>query len=286
MSGGVFYNTRCTTFSSEARHPPVCDVPEALLQRLRGAKRVAVLTGAGISAESGVPTFRDAQTGLWSRYRPEELATPEAFRRDPGLVWDWYEWRRSLVSRAQPNAGHLALVELERRVPQFTLVTQNVDGLHRRAGSRNVLELHGDIMRDKCFECGQRYVPGTTAGSAPGARAPAAASAPHAPHAASQPLPMCPRCGGHLRPDVVWFGEMLPEVELQEAIEASRRCDMFLCVGTSALVQPAASLPVEALRAVACVVELNPDATPLTPRATFSLRGPSGKLLPEILLRL
>jgi NAD-dependent protein deacetylase/lipoamidase len=282
MSGGVFYNTHCTTLSIHRQQPPVSDVSQALLQRLRGAQRVTVLTGAGISAESGVPTFRDAQIGLWSKYRAEELATPEAFRRDPRLVWDWYEWRRSLVSRAQPNAAHVALVELEQRVPHFTLVTQNVDGLHRRAGSRNVLELHGDIMRDKCFDCGQRFVPNAKTGSAPDARGPAAAPAPHA----SQPPPSCPRCGGHLRPDVVWFGEMLPEAELAEAFEASQRCDMFLCVGTSALVQPAASLPVEALRAGACVVELNPDATPLTPRATFSLRGPSGKLLPEILQRL
>ncbi|HSD60741.1 MAG TPA: NAD-dependent deacylase [Burkholderiales bacterium] len=237
-------------------------LPEALLRALRGSRRIAVLTGAGISAESGVPTFRDTMTGLWSRYAPEDLATPEAFRRDPKLVWGWYEWRRGLVAQAMPNAGHRALVELERRIPGFTLITQNVDGLHRRAGSRRVLELHGNITRNKCFDEGTPVEGGEETGSVP---------------------PRCPRCGSYVRPDVVWFGEMLPEGALEEALEASRGCELFLSVGTSALVQPAASLPFEALRAGARVLEVNPDPTPLTPHANWSLRGPAGTVLPELL---
>ncbi|HEX9179576.1 MAG TPA: NAD-dependent deacylase [Burkholderiales bacterium] len=241
------------------------EIPASLANALRAARSVAVLTGAGISAESGVPTFRDAMTGLWARYNPEDLATPEAFLRDPKLVWEWYEWRRGLVAKAQPNPGHRALAELERRVPDFTLTTQNVDGLHRRAGSRRVLELHGNITRHKCFDEGTPVESWADTGSVP---------------------PLCPRCGGYLRPDVVWFGEMLPEAALEAALEAARRCELFLCVGTSTVVQPAASLPFEALRAGAQVLEVNPDATPLTPHAAWSLRGPAGMVLPELLAAL
>jgi NAD-dependent deacetylase len=228
---------------------------------LRAAQRVTALTGAGISAESGVPTFRDAQTGLWARYRPEELATPEAFRRNPGLVWDWYIWRRERVAQAHPNPGHRALAEMESRVPQFTLVTQNVDGLHRRAGSQNVIELHGNITRTKCFREGVVVEAWADTGEVP---------------------PRCPRCGGLLRPDVVWFGEALPTDALRAAIEASRSCEVFFSIGTSSVVEPAASLPYEALRYDATVVEVNPDETPLTPRATFVLRGPAGVVLPGL----
>jgi NAD-dependent deacetylase len=238
------------------------DIPLSLLDALRAARNVAVLTGAGISAESGVPTFRDAMTGMWARYSPEDLATPEAFRRNPRLVWGWYEWRRGLVAKAQPNPGHRALADLEGRTPNFTLITQNVDGLHHRAGSRHVLELHGNITRNKCFDEGTPVDRWEESGSVP---------------------PLCPRCGGYVRPDVVWFGEMLPEDALEQALEASRGCRLFLCVGTSALVQPAASLPFEALRAGARVVEVNPVATPLTPHATWSLRGPAGAVLPGLL---
>ncbi len=165
------------------------EIPTELIEALRKAARVTALTGAGISAESGVPTFRDAQTGLWAKYRPEELATTEAFRRNPRLVWDWYTWRRERVAQAHPNPGHLALAEMEKRVPQFTLVTQNVDGLHRRAGSRNVIELHGNIMRTKCFHEDIMVEAWADTGETP---------------------PSCPHCGGPLRPDVVWFGEALP----------------------------------------------------------------------------
>jgi NAD-dependent deacetylase len=236
--------------------------PAKLLDDLRKARRVTALTGSGISAESGVPTFRDAQTGLWSKFRPEDLATPEAFQRNPKLVWEWYAWRRELVSQAQPNAGHLALVDLELRVPQFSLITQNVDGLHQRAGSRNVIELHGNITRTKCFEEDVLVERWTETDETP---------------------PRCPRCGGRLRPDAVWFGEALPPASLERALAASQSCDLFFSIGTSTLVHPAASLPFEALQHGATVVEINPDETPLTSRATFALRGPSGVILPEIL---
>jgi len=229
---------------------------------LKSAKQVAILTGSGISAESGVPTFRDAQTGLWSKFRPEDLATPEAFRRNPKLVWEWYAWRRGLVAGAQPNAGHLALVELEQSVPEFTLITQNVDGLHQRAGSHNVIELHGNITRTKCFEEDLAVTEWKETGDAP---------------------PRCPRCGGPLRPDVVWFGESLRSEAIEGALMASRRCDVFLSIGTSTLVHPAAALPFEAAEGGAIVIEINTDATPLTARAAFQLRGPAARVLPELL---
>jgi len=241
-------------------------VPPALLKKLRHARSIAVLTGAGISAESGVPTFRNAMTGLWARFNPEDLATPGAFRRNPKLVWDWYQWRRQLIAKALPNPGHDALARLEERFADFTLITQNVDGLHRGAGSRNVLELHGDIRRNKCFDEN-----GAVDGWMP---------------ADDDGPPRCPRCGGWIRPDVVWFGETLPEAELDAAFAASRRCDLFLCVGTSALVHPAASLPVEALRHGACLVEVNTGETPLSEVCDFSLRGPAARVLPALVSRL
>jgi NAD-dependent deacetylase len=233
-----------------------------LLQRLRRARRVVALTGAGISAESGIPTFRDAQTGLWARFRPEELATPDAFRRGPRLVWDWYEWRRGLVSQAGPNPGHRALARLETLVPEFTLVTQNVDGLHQRAGSRRVVELHGNIHRNKCFAEGMAVNEWSDTGERP---------------------PRCPRCGAHLRPDVVWFGETLPAQALAEADAAARECEALLSIGTSAAVFPAAQLPLTALESGAMVIEVNKDPTPLTAVATFSLLGQAGELLPRLL---
>jgi NAD-dependent deacetylase len=236
------------------------DLPFDLLGALRGAERVVALTGSGVSAESGVPTFREAQTGSWGKFDPQELATPEAFARDPRLVWEWYERRRKLVQSAEPNAGHLALAELERRLPAFDLVTQNVDGLHQRAGSRRVTELHGDILRSKCSLEGTMvddYAPG----EAP---------------------PFCPSCGAPLRPDVVWFGEALPTVAFEAASEAARACDLFLSVGTSSLVYPAAGLPFEALVNGAVLVEVNPDETPLSAHADYVLRGPAGEKLPRL----
>lgn len=236
--------------------------PPELLDCLARATRVTVLTGAGVSAESGVPTFRDAQTGLWANFRPEDLATPGAYRRNPKLVWEWYAWRRQLIAAALPNPGHAALAEWETLIPQFTLLTQNVDGLHQRAGSRNVIELHGNITRTKCVD-EDRVVPSW-------------------PETGEVP-PRCPRCGGLLRPDVVWFGESLPEPALTLAFERSADCDVFLCVGTSALVHPAATLPFHALEHGATVVEINPGMTPLSARAGYVLPGAAGEVLPELL---
>src|SRR5688572_13562423 len=192
--------------------------PSELLQRLSAAQRVTVLTGAGVSAESGVPTFRDALTGLWAKFKPEELATPTAFRRNPRLVWEWYAWRRKLVAEAKPNAAHVALVEMEKRIPSFTVITQNVDDLHRRAGSLNVIELHGNITRTKCFDEDVVVASWPDTGDVP---------------------PRCPRCGGLLRPDVVWFEEAMPESETARAFACSANCDVFLSIGTSSVVYPA-----------------------------------------------
>ena len=240
---------------------PATEIPKSLVETLRSAYSVAVLTGSGISAESGVPTFRDAQTGLWARYDPMELATPEAFTRDPRLVWEWYAWRRKLVEGASPNPGHEALAELERRVPEFALMTQNVDGLHRRAGIQRVIELHGNIMLSKCSREGVVVESRTDDLEVP---------------------PTCSHCGALLRPDVVWFGEMLPQEAFEEALMAARNCDLFFAIGTSSLVQPAASLPFEALRGGVSVVEVNPDETPLTRHVEYGLRGQAGELLPAL----
>lgn len=236
------------------------DIPDELVRQLRAADVVVVLTGAGTSAESGIPTFREAQTGLWAQYDPQELATPQAFRRNPRLVWEWYAWRREIVGRANPNPGHYALATLERNVPRFMLITQNIDGLHQRAGSQNVIELHGSLKRAKCFD-DDRPVETWDTGEIP---------------------PRCPHCGGYLRPDVVWFGEMLPHNALRRAFDATRAADVFLTVGTSGIVQPAASLPLEAVERGAPVAEINPEHTPLTPWMTYALRGLSGTILPQL----
>jgi NAD-dependent deacetylase len=230
-------------------------------RRVREARHVCVLTGAGISAESGIPTFRDALTGLWARFRPEDLATPEAFERNPVLVWEWYEARRAQVQKTEPNAGHRALVELAHNAPRMTLVTQNVDGLHQRAGSTGVLEYHGNILRDRCMD---EQVVRERATGVTG-------------------LPRCATCGGLLRPDVVWFGEGIPIEPMQKADEAARGCDVFLSVGTSSLVYPAAGLAEIALRRGATVIEVNPNPTDLSPLADVVLRGPSGVVLPQLL---
>ena len=236
-------------------------IPAALIERLRSAQRVAVLTGAGISAESGVPTFRDAQTGLWARYSPQELANAEAFRRNPRLVWEWYAWRQQIVRQAMPNPGHQALVIMEQRIATFTLITQNVDGLHRRAGSHQVLELHGNLFRSKCFDEDRPVEDDSEGDEVP---------------------PRCSRCGGLLRPDVVWFGEMLPAAMLHAATQAATHAEVFFSIGTSALVYPAADLPLQALAAGATVVEINPQPTPLSAQASFALHGAAGVVLPAL----
>jgi NAD-dependent deacetylase len=223
------------------------------------ARRPVAITGAGVSAESGVPTFRGAE-GLWRRYRPEELATPEAFHRDPALVWEWYGWRRSLVAAAAPNPAHLWLAAYERDRPEFLLITQNVDGLHRAAGSRKLVEIHGTLWRTRCTRCGteeeDRRVP-------------------------IPEVPSCRKCSSLTRPAVVWFGETLPEAGLSRAVEAARAADLLLVLGTSSLVYPVAGLPDLNVRAT--LVEVNPAPTPLTPRAHLSVRAPAGAFLAPLL---
>jgi NAD-dependent deacetylase len=226
-------------------------------ERLRGASRVFVLSGAGVSAESGVPTFRGAQ-GLWRQFRPEDLATPEAFARDPRLVWEWYAWRREAMGRCRPNAAHTACVTLEARHADFLLATQNVDGLHALAGSRRLAELHGNLWRLRCVRCDfvaeERRLP----------------------------LPERCACGALLRPDVVWFGEVLPAEAVEAAFRAAQAAEVAFSIGTSSLVYPAAALPELARAAGAFVVEINPEPTPLTPLAHVSLRGPAAELLPRL----
>jgi NAD-dependent deacetylase len=221
---------------------------------------VTVLTGAGISAESGVPTFR-GESGLWRRFRPQELATPEAFDRDPVLVWEWYDWRRGLIGSCVPNAAHETLAEMEAVLPGFTLITQNVDGLHQAAGSRKVLELHGNVWRVRCLSCDR-------------------VSENHQAPLPELP-PRCSECGGLLRPDVVWFGESLRPEVLDKAWAAAARCRLMLVIGTSALVHPAASLPLVALRNGAHLVEVNPAETPLSGHAHEVLRGRAAEVLPD-----
>lgn len=242
------------------------NISSQLIETLKKAQHVVAMTGAGVSAESGVPTFRDAQTGLWAKYEPTELATPEAFESNPKLVWDWYAWRKTKVENVSPNAGHKALVEMANLVPQFTLITQNVDGLHQQAGSEPVHELHGNIMRARCY--GQNHV------------------AAEWPDDSEQQPPRCKECNGLMRPDVVWFNEGLPPHALKSAKEAAEKCDVFFSIGTSSVVYPAADLAIDAINKGAVVVEINPNETPLTPYAKYSLSGPSGKILPLILKEL
>ena len=230
------------------------------------ARRVTVLSGAGMSAESGVPTFRDAQTGLWARFDPAQLASEEGFRADPPLVWRWYAWRRDAVARAQPNAGHVALAQAAARFERLCIVTQNVDGLHRRAGSRDVIEIHGSIARTLCFaRCG--YAEDDPA------RLPA-----------GEP-PRCPKCGDWLRPGVVWFGEMLDIDRLSAAEDAARECDLMLVVGTSGLVYPAAGLPQTARRGGAKVVIVNPAESELDGLAQCVVRATAATALPRLFRR-
>jgi NAD-dependent deacetylase len=228
---------------------------------LAQADAVAILTGAGISAESGVPTFRGAE-GLWKEHKPEELATPEAFARDPRLVWEWYDWRRGIIARAAPNAAHKALVQLEIRKPRFTLITQNVDGLHDLAGNGKILKLHGDIWRMRCTACGANF---------PNRRVPLPKIPPHC------------ACGGMARPGVVWFGEPLPEGMMKEAEHAAASAKVFLVIGTSAVVHPAASLIPYAKQSGAKVIEINPEPSAATTHVDCLLRGPAGEFVPALL---
>ncbi|MFB6491162.1 MAG: NAD-dependent protein deacetylase [Thermoproteus sp. AZ2] len=218
------------------------------------------LTGAGVSAESGVPTFR-GPGGLWERYRPEDLATPEAFAKDPVLVWRWYRWRQEVIRAASPNPAHIALARLEELGVLKAVITQNVDGLHQRAGSRRVVELHGNIWRVRCVSCGL-----VEALDGPVSEIP----------------PRCKRCGGLMRPDVVWFGEPLPQKAWEEALAYAGSADVMLVVGTSALVHPAALLPRVAKSRGAVLININPAETPLDEMADFNIRGRAGEVLPKL----
>jgi NAD-dependent deacetylase len=230
-------------------------------ERLAAAQSVAALTGAGISAESGIPTFRGTG-GLWRNFRPEDLATPQAFARDPRLVWEWYNWRRETIAKAAPNAAHRALVHLETTKPTFTLITQNVDGLHDLAGSRRILKLHGDIWRVRCTVCGADW---------PDRRATLPTLPPHC------------GCGGMARPGVVWFGEQLPAGIIEEAEHAASAAQVFLVIGTSAVVYPAAGLVPFAKQSGATVIEINPEQTAYSAVVDFSFQEPAGELLPKLL---
>ncbi len=236
---------------------------------LARSERLVVLTGAGVSKESGVPTFRDALDGLWARFDPQELATAGAFRRNPALVWDWYEYRRALVRQAAPNPGHVALAALEALLPQVVVVTQNVDDLHQRAGSTDIIALHGAIMRSKCFNDCQGMPTFIDLAALP-------------PHADEEGPPCCPHCGGWVRPDVVWFGENLPRQALERALALAEAADVMLVVGTSGVVQPAASLPFVAARAGAAIIEANPQRSEITTLAEVWLDAPSGEALPRV----
>jgi NAD-dependent deacetylase len=232
-----------------------------LLEALTRATHVVAFTGAGISAESGVPTFRGPE-GIWSKFKPEELASMEAFMSNPTLVWEWYTHRKAVIATVQPNPGHVALARMEKLFPRFTLITQNIDNLHRRAGSSIVHELHGNIERSYCMTCGSPY--------------------PNVVLSGQGQIPHCPACGGLVRPDVVWFGELLPEDEWEASASAAEGADVFFSVGTSGVVYPAASLPLMAKRSGAYLVEVNTEPTPLTQTADEFLRGPSGTILPSL----
>jgi NAD-dependent deacetylase len=234
---------------------------ERLLERLSSATSVAALTGAGISAESGVPTFRGSE-GLWKKFKPEELASFDAFIRNPDLVWEWYSYRKKLIAEVKPNPGHYALADMEKLFLDFAVVTQNIDNLHQRAGSTRVYELHGNIERNYCIKCGRRYRNDELASAAL--------------------APRCIDCGGLIRPDVVWFGELLPADQWELADQASRNADVFLSIGTSAIVYPAASLPLVAKENGAYIVEVNAETTPLSDIAHESLIGKAGEILPRL----
>lgn len=232
---------------------------EQLIPLFSKQNKIAVLTGAGISAESGVPTFRDKQTGLWSKFNPQELADFTSFLKDPKLVWEWYDFRKKTIHEIEPNAGHQALVELENLFSNFSLITQNIDNLHQRAGSKNVIELHGNIERNFCIQCKtfKKEI--------------------------SELPPICENCGGLVRPDVVWFGELLPENALRIAFQKSKESDIFLCIGTSAVVYPAAQLPIDAARNGSKLIIINPEETDLTPLAHFHIYQKSGEFLPKLI---
>ncbi len=253
--------------------PDVFPIPDNLVQTLAQAEKVVVFTGAGVSAESGISTFRDGNTGLWTRYSAHDLATPAAFKANPSMVWGWYEWRRAGVLNAHPNPAHQAIARLQEHFRDFALITQNVDDLHERAGSIGVTHLHGRLERARCFACLHPFqhpdgIPDIPEGGCE-----------------MQP-PRCSRCDGNVRPGVVWFGEALPQPDWEHAMDMADQCDVLFSVGTSSLVYPAAALPQRALAHGATVVQVNPLPTPLDGTATFNLHGPAGVVLPAVVAAL
>jgi len=243
---------------------------EDLIAKIKNARSIVVFTGAGVSAESGIPTFRDAQTGLWENFDATLLASPNGFCSDKALVWGWYEWRRMKVLHAQPNPAHRAIAELSNRVDHFALITQNVDDLHERSGVNDVIHLHGSLHQPRCFACARAYIfPGTMPDEPIEGRR-------------LEP-PRCQHCNGYIRPGVVWFGESLSEAAWERAQLAVRNCDLLFSIGTSAVVWPAAQLPIEAARSGATVIQVNPDKTALDQVADYNLHGQAGTILPLLL---
>jgi len=241
-------------------------ISDALITKLNNASNIVVLTGAGMSAESGIPTFRD-KNGLWDKYKPEELANLKAFEKNPSLVWEWYQWRQKLVLDTQPNAGHYALSELEKMFlangKNFSIITQNVDSLHKKAGSKNVYELHGNLMKNTCTNCTYTLIISEVD--------------------ENKTIPLCPKCKQIMRPGIVWFGESLPEYELLKSSELVDTCDFFFSIGTSSVVQPAASLAIQAVENGAYVVEINTERSANANFMSEVIIGKCGEVLPEIL---
>jgi NAD-dependent deacetylase len=244
---------------------------QPVIDLLHSTPHLAILTGAGVSKESGVPTFRDAMEGLWSKYDPAQLATPQAFQQDPALVWRWYNWRRDMVQEAQPNPAHTALAKLQTLKPKTTLITQNVDDLHERAGSQDIIHLHGNIAANRCsVNC--QGTP-TLIQNVP-------------PYEEGEMPPPCPHCGAYVRPDVVWFGESLPEHDLTRAYNISKKVDVMLVVGTSGIVTPAAHLPILNMQSGGVVIEVNPQPSTLTDYVKHWVAAPAGEILPTIIAQL
>jgi NAD-dependent deacetylase len=242
------------------------DVLQTAARVLARSARLAVFTGAGVSKESGIPTFREPETGLWAKYDPMQLATPEAYREDPAFVWGWYEHRFGATAAAEPNPGHLAIAELERLLPKVVVITQNIDGLHQQAGSSQVIELHGSMQSFRCIDgrhSGYHWEDFADQDEKP---------------------PRCPECGDYLRPEVVWFGEGLPPDAFNAAQRLSAACDVMLIVGTSGVVYPAAAMPMIAKEAGATVIDVNPERDALSQTCDLFLRGPGGEVLPELVL--
>lgn len=239
---------------------PGIDVPEELKTIFSKSTHVVVLTGAGVSAESGMPTFR-GEDGWWRNYRAEELATPQAFARDPKLVWEWYDMRRKIIHGCSPNPAHETIAKMEQYFENFQLITQNVDGLHNRAGNESIIELHGNLWRVRCIEEGKTF----DFNEVPLKDIP----------------PVCP-CGALIRPDVVWFGEMLPRDQLDAAFEAAQTCEVIFVVGTSGIVQPAASIPIMAKQSGAMLIEVNLEPTPISTFADHSFLGKAGEVMPKL----